>query len=93
MIGVIGDDNFPETDITADVTDHMIGIGGQWLFYRPENFELFYKHYMGITFNFLTPDEANFYDTKEYVDMPSFPGAGSTKVVDGILYVKTENMH
>ncbi len=93
MIGVVGEDNFPVVDITADVTDHMLNVGGNWLFYTPRNYELFYKHYMGITFNFLMPDEANYYDSEEYVAMPSFPGKGSTKVVDGVLYVKTENMH
>ena len=93
MIGVVGDDNFPSTDITGDVTDHMIGIYGDWLLYTPENYGYFYKYYMGITFNFLKPSEANYYDTPEYVEMPSFPEVGSTKVVDGVLYVKTENMH
>ena len=30
--------------------------------------------------------------TQEYIDMDTFPGpANATKVVDGILYVKTEN--
>lgn len=93
MIGVVGDDNFPVTDYTGDVTDHMIGIYGDYLLYTPENYELFCKNYLGITFNFLRPNEANYYDSPEYVAMPSFPGAGSTKVVDGILFVKTENMH
>ncbi|MCR4933928.1 MAG: glucosyltransferase domain-containing protein [Lachnospiraceae bacterium] len=93
MIGVVGDDNFPVTDITSNVTDHMIGIYGDWLLYTPENYGYFYKYYMGITFNFLKPSEANYYDTPEYVAMPSFPEPGSTKVVDGVLYVKTENMH
>ncbi|MBO4679047.1 MAG: glucosyltransferase domain-containing protein, partial [Lachnospiraceae bacterium] len=93
MIGVVGDDNFPKTDITEDVTDHMLGINGEWLLYTPANYEAFYKHYLGITFNFLRPEEANYYDSAEYVEMPSFPATGSTKVVDGVLYVKTENMH
>ena len=93
MIGVVGDDNFPITDITSDVTDHLLGIDKDMLFYTSANFEAFYKHYMGISFNFLRPEEANYYDTPEYIAMPSFPGAGSTKVVDGVLYVKTENMH
>lgn len=93
MIGVVGDDNFPVTDITGSVTDHMLGINGDYLLYTPENYELFYKNYMGISFNFLRPEEANYYDSAEYVAMPSFPGKGSTKVVDGVLYVKTENMH
>lgn len=93
MIGVVGTDNFPVTDITQKVTDHMIGISGDYLLYTPENYEFFYKYYLGITFNFLRPYEANYYDSSEYVDMPSFPETGSTKVVDGVLYVKTENMH
>ena len=93
MIGVVGDDNFPSTDITGDVTDHLIGINGDWLLYTSENYELFYKYYMGITFNFLSPDEANYYDTDEYIALSSFPLEGCTKVVDGVLYVKTENMH
>lgn len=93
MIGVVGDDNFPVTDITEDVTDHMIGINGDWLLYTFENYELFYKYYMGITFNFISPDEGNYYDTPEYIALDSFPGPDATKVVDGVLYVKTENMH
>lgn len=93
MIGVVGDDNFPVTDITEDVTDHMIGISGDWLLYRPENYELFFKYYMGITFNILDSGEANYYDTPEYIELNSFPDENSTKVVDGVLYVKTENMH
>lgn len=93
MIGVVGEDNFPVTDITADVTDHMVGISGDYLLYTPENYELFYKNFMGISFNFLRPEEANYYDSAEYIALDSFPGANSTKVVDGILYVKTENMH
>ena len=65
MIGVVGEDNFPVTDITENVTDHMLGIDGNWLIYTPANYEAFYKHYMGITFNFLRPDEANYYDSAE----------------------------
>ncbi len=93
MIGVVGDRNYPVTDITGDVTDHMVGIGGDYLLYTPENYENFYRHYMGISFNFLRPEAANFYDTEEYIKLDSFPGKNSTKVVDGILLVKTENMH
>ena len=93
MIGVVGDDNYPSTDITGEVTGHMLGIPGDYLLYTSENYEQFYKYYMGITFNFLAPSEANYYDSPEYVEMPSFPGQGSTKVVDGVMYVKTENMH
>lgn len=93
MIGVVGDESYPVTDITGNVTDHMLGISGDYLLYTPANYDAFYRNYLGITFNFLMPDEANFYDSKEYVDMHSFPAKDSTKVVDGILFVKTENMH
>lgn len=93
MIGVVGDDNFPVTDITGDVTGHMLGISGDYLLYTFKNYELFYKYYMGITFNFIPPSEGNYYDDPEYIAMPSFPGEGSTKVVNGVLFVKTENMH
>lgn len=91
MIGVVGEDNFPVTDITDDVTGHMLGMNGDYLLYTGRNYELFYKYYMGITFNFLEPEEANFYYEDWYTDMPSFPLEGSVKVVDGILAVKTEN--
>lgn len=91
MIGVVGDDNYPETDITGSVTGHMIGMNGDYLLYTGENYELFFKYYMGITFNFLDPSEANFYYEDWYVDMPSFPAKDSIKIVDGVLCVKTEN--
>lgn len=91
MIGVVGNDNFPVTDITSEVTDHIIGASGDYLLYTGENYEYFYSNYMGITFNFLRPWEANYYYEDWYVDMPSFPENGSVKVVDGILFVKTEN--
>lgn len=93
MIGVVGSDSYPVTDITSKVTGSMLGIGGDYLLYTSENYELFYKYYMGITFNFLSPEEANFYDSPEYIAMDSFPGKNSVKVVDGVLYVKTENVH
>lgn len=91
MIGVVGDDNFPVTDITEKVTGHMVGMNGDYLLYTGKNYEAFYKHYMGISFNFLDPSEADFYEESWYVEMPSFPEAGSVKVVDGVLCIKTEN--
>lgn len=91
MIGVVGDDNYPVTDITAKATDHLIGIGGDYLLYTGENYELFFEHYMGISFNFLRPEEANYYNEDFYAEMPSFPAEGSAKVVNGIMFVKTEN--
>jgi len=91
MIGVVGDDPYPVTDITQNVTDHLLGIGGDYLLYTGANYEMFFKYYMGISFNFIRPEEANYYYEDWYVEMPSFPAAGSVKVVDGILFVKTEN--
>ena len=31
------------------------------------------------------------YNSKEYWEMDSFPAKNSMKVVDGVLYIKTEN--
>ena len=91
MIGVVGEDAFPVSDITEKVTGNIIGATGDWLLYTGENYENFFKHYLGITFNFLRPTDTVYYYEPEYVEMPSFPYPGSTKVVDGVLYVKTEN--
>ena len=93
MVGVVGDEQFPATDITGDVTSNMIGLNGDILLYTGENYQAFMKNYLGATLNFL-PSEAmeEIYFSEEYKEMESFPGKTSTKVVDGILYVKTENM-
>lgn len=92
MIGVVGDDEFPLTDISGNVTDGMIGLNGDSLLYTGANYQAFMKHYLGATLNFLSPEEmGDIYYSEEYIAMDSFPGPESTKVVDGILYVKTEN--
>lgn len=92
MIGVVGDDAFPSTDLTGKVTANMIGLSGDSLLYTGENYEAFIKYYLGATLNILEPEVmADIYYSPEYVEMDSFPGENSTKVVDGILYVKTEN--
>ena len=92
MIGVVGEDEFPVTDVTGDVTAGMIGMGGDSLLYRASNYEAFMKHYLGATLNFVEPERVDeIYYSPEYVEMESFPGATSVKVVDGIMYVKTEN--
>ena len=94
MIGVVGDEQFPQTDITGDVTAEMIGISGDSLLYTGANYQEFVKHYLGATLNFLTPEEmGDIYYSEEYIAMDSFPGPDSTKVVDGILYIKTENIN
>lgn len=92
VVGVIGYDEFPTTDITGKVTDGMIGLNGDYLIYKGADYQAFMKNYLGATLNFLDPDiVGEIYMTQEYIDMDTFPGANSTKVVDGILYVKTEN--
>ena len=65
---------------------------GDYLIYKGADYQAFMKNYLGATLNFLDPDTVGeIYMTQEYIDMDTFPGANSTKVVDGILYVKTEN--
>uniref|UniRef100_UPI00405605DA glucosyltransferase domain-containing protein n=1 Tax=Acetatifactor sp. TaxID=1872090 RepID=UPI00405605DA len=93
MVGVVGDDEYPVTDITLDVTGSMIGIGGDSLLYTGPNYEVFIQNYLGATLNIMEPDEmSDIYYSEEYIAMDSFPGPDSTKVVDGILYVRTENI-
>lgn len=92
MIGVVGDDAFPVTDLTEKVTGNMIGLSGDSLLYTGKNYEAFIKYYLGATLNILdTEVMGDIYYSPEYMEMDSFPGKNSTKVVDGILYVKTEN--
>ena len=92
LVGVIGYDEFPTTDITGKVTDGMIGLSGDYLIYKGADYQSFMQNYLGATLNFLDPDTVGeIYMTQEYIDMDTFPGANSTKVVEGILYVKTEN--
>lgn len=91
MTGVQSKENLPVTDITGAVTDHMIGLSGDYLLYTDTNYQAFMKHYLGVTVE-LVPDAEmeRIYRTKEYQELNSFPAEGSMKVVDGILYIKTE---
>ena len=92
MIGVVSDKEYPLTDVTGDVTSKLLGITGDTLLYTGENYKAFFANYLGITIN-LVPGESmgEIYNSKEYWEMDSFPAKNSMKVVDGILYVKTEN--
>lgn len=94
MIGVVGDEQFPVTDITLSVTANMIGMNGDSLLYRGRNYQLFMRHYLGATLNIL-PEEAmpTIYESEEYIAMDSFPGPDSIRVIDGIMYIKTENVN
>lgn len=92
MIGVVGEESYPQTDITQSVTEGMIGMSGDWLLYRADNYKLFMEYYLGATLNML-PQEAmaDIYNSTEYREMDSFPGADSIRIVDGVMYIKTEN--
>jgi hypothetical protein len=92
MVGVVGEDSYPLTDITGSVTDNMVGIHGDSLLYTSENYRAFFQYYLGATLNFLPVEEmGKIYESQPYREMNSFPGKDSVKIVDGILYVKTEN--
>jgi hypothetical protein len=94
MMGVISEDEYPSTDVTHPATSEMIGLGGEYdyLLYRADNFEAFFKYYMGATLNFVSEEEeTQIYYSDEYIEMESFPGETSVKLVDGVIWVKTEN--
>ena len=92
MIGVVGDQSYPVTDITGEVTAGMIGIGGDSLLYTGANYQAFIQHNLGATLNILPPEAMEeMYYREEYREMESFPGADSIRIIDGIMYIKTEN--
>lgn len=94
MVGVVGDVQFPVTDITLPVTGGMIGLSGDMLLYTGENYRIFMQNYLGATLNILPPEAmADMYSSEEYVAMDSFPGPDSVKIIDGIMYIKTENIN
>lgn len=92
LVGVVGSEQFPKTDITQDVTDPMIGMSGDYLLYTSANYEKFMKYYLGATLNFVPVEKmGEIYYTAEYEEMESFPGETSVKIINGVLCVKTEN--
>lgn len=94
MVGIVGDEQFPGTDITLPVTSGMIGINGDMLLYTGENYRLFIQNYLGATLNILPAEAmAEMYYDQEYIEMDSFPGKNSIKIIDGVMYIKTENIH
>ncbi len=92
MIGVLDENKFPVTDITSDVTERIYGSTGDMLIYKGEQFQAFMEHYLNVSLNVITDAEkvVEIYNSDAYREMDSFPAADSVKVVDGILYVKTE---
>lgn len=92
MVGVVGDAEYPVTDITLPVTSGMSGLNGDVLVYTGENYRLFIQNYLGATLNILPVDAmAKMYYNEEYMAMDSFPGEDSIRIIDGIMYIKTEN--
>lgn len=92
MIGVVGDEEFPATDLTLSVTSNMIGLNGDVLLYTGENYRKFIQNYLGATLNILPAEAmAEMYYDDAYVAMDSFPGEDSIRIIDGIMYIKTEN--
>lgn len=91
MIGVIDESKYPDTDITKDVTEKIWGTGGSTHLYKASQYAAFMRHYMHTTFDVISGDElVEIYYSPEYREMDSFPAENSMKVVDGILYIKTE---
>lgn len=93
MVGVVGDDSYPITDITRNVTGSMIGITGDQLLYTSQNYKLFMANYLGATLNLLPPDAmAEMYYDERYCEMGSFPAKSAIQIIDGVMYVKTEDI-
>ena len=93
MIGVVSDNEYPKADLTDGVTDNMIGLSGDYLLYKGADYQSFIKNYLGADLNFLSGDIiVEVYNSDEYQMMGSFPAADSIKIVDGIMYIKTENV-
>ena len=91
MIGVQSKKNYPVTDLTDAVTSNMIGMTGDYLVYTDNNYQAFMKNYLGITINLVSDEKMEqIYKTQEYQALDSFPGNNSMKVVNGVLYIKTE---
>jgi len=92
MIGMVGEEQYPVTDITQSVTSGMIGTNGDFLLYTGVNYQAFMKHYLGATLNILPPEAMEeMYYSEEYIAMDSFPGEDSIRIMDGVMYIKTEN--
>lgn len=93
MIGVVSDNEYPKADLTDGVTDNMIGLSGDYLLYKGADYQSFIKNYLGADLSFLSGDIiVEVYNSDEYQMMGSFPAADSIKIVDGIMYIKTENV-
>lgn len=92
MIGVVGDHYLPSTDDTVGVTDSLLGVNGDYLFYTADNYKAFMEYYFGVNVEVVPlEDMPEIIATEEYKALNSFPKENSMKVVDGKLYIKTAN--
>ncbi len=91
MIGVVSEDAYPNTDITTQVTERITGTTGSILLYKGVQYQAFMKHYLNFTMNMVSDEEMLvIYDSEAYREMGTFPAQDSVRVVDGVLYIKTE---
>ncbi len=91
MIGVVDESKYPVTDITGDVTSRISGSTGDILIYKGEQYAAFMKHYLNVTINPIVGDRIiEIYNSPEYREMDSFPAEDSIRIVDGVMYIKTE---
>lgn len=91
MIGVVDESKYPVTDITGDVTSRISGSTGDILIYKGEQYAAFMKHYLNVTINPIVGEQIiEIYNSPEYREMDSFPAENSIRIVDGIMYIKTE---
>lgn len=92
MIGVVGDHYLPSTDDTVGVTDSLIGVNGDYLFYTADNYKAFMEYYFGVKIQVVSLEEMpGIVDSEAYKALNSFPKTNSMKVIDGKLYIKTAN--
>lgn len=93
MIGVVDESKYPVTDITGEVTSGISGTTGDILIYKGTQYGAFMQHYMNVTVNFIEGEQIiEIYNSEEYREMDSFPAESSVRIVDGIMYIKTEPM-
>ena len=62
------------------------------LIYKGEQYQAFMEHYLNVSLNVITEEETivEIYNSEEYKEMDSFPAKDSIKIVNGIMYIKTE---
>lgn len=91
MIGAVSEKEYPDTDVTLDVTAPMIGLYGTDLVYTGINYQSFLANYLNVTIQLVSEEELlRLYKTEAYQSLDSFPASNSMVVYDGVLLIKTE---